>query len=81
MQHLLRVGRLGSAPASLQHLDVKEAQRGQPLRYRVRSQLPGAEHRRLVLADMLQAKLVRRTTKVLAKVLDGADVGANGARA
>jgi hypothetical protein len=79
-EHLLRVGRLGGGPASLQNLDVKETQCGEPLRDRVRSQLPGPEHRRLVLPDVLQTKLVRRTTKVLSKVLDGADVSANRPR-
>ena len=31
VKNLLRIGRLGHAPASLQDLDVKEAQRGQAL--------------------------------------------------
>ena len=77
MQHLLRIGRLGGAPASLQHLDVEESQRCQPLRDRVRRQLPGAEHRRLVLADVLRAKLIRRTMEVAGEMLNRADVGAN----
>ena len=78
MQHLLRVGRLGRAPAALEHLDVEEPQRCQTLRDRVRRQLPGAKHRRLVLADMLQAKLIGRTMEVPRVMLHRPDVGVNG---
>src|ERR1700692_3084823 len=80
MQDLLRIGRLGNAPAPLQHLDVKKAQSGQPLRDGARSQLPGAEHRSLVLADVFRAESVRRTTEVPGEVLDRAEISVNGAR-
>ncbi len=78
VQGLLRIRGLGRTPAPLQHLDVKEAQRRQPLRHRVRGQPSGAEHRRLVLADMLQTKLIGWTMEVLGMMLNRADVGANG---
>jgi hypothetical protein len=77
VQHLLRVRRLCGNPATLEHLDVKKSQRCQPLRDRVRRKLPGAENRRLVLADMLQAKLIGGTMEVLRIMLNRADIGAN----
>src|SRR5665213_757403 len=67
MQFLLRLGCLGDAPASLQHLDIQKPQCGKPLCDRVRGPLPGAEHRSLVLPDMIGAKPVRRTTEVLSE--------------
>ena len=78
MQPLLRTGRLGDTPVPLQHLDVKEAQSGQPLSDGARSELPGAEHRSLVLPDVFRAEPVRRTMEVPGEVLDRADVSANG---
>jgi hypothetical protein len=80
MQHLLRIGRLGNAPAPLQHLNIKEAQRRQPLRDGVRSQLPGTKHGCLVLPDVLRTEPVGRTVEMSGEVLDGADVTANGSR-
>src|ERR1035438_4157616 len=80
VKHLLRVGSLGGAPASLQDLDVEEAQRSQPLRNGVRSQLPGTEHRNLILPNVIRAELVWRTMEMLSEMLDGADVSANGPR-
>ena len=65
-------------PASLQHLDVEEAQSRKPLRHGVRRQLPPGEHGGLIPADVLQPKLVGRTTEVPREVLDGADVSVDG---
>jgi hypothetical protein len=59
-------------------LNIKEAQSRQPLRDGVRSQLPGTEHRRLVLPDVLRTEPVGRTVEVPGEVLDRADVSANG---
>ena len=42
-QHLLGIRHLSDAPSPLQPLAVEEAQSGQPLRDRVRRQLPGAQ--------------------------------------
>jgi hypothetical protein len=52
-QNLLRIRRLGNAPAALQHLYIEEAQSGQALRYGVRGQLPAREQRGLILANLL----------------------------
>jgi hypothetical protein len=68
----------GRTPASLQHLDIEEAQCRKPLRHGVRRQLPPGEHGSLILANMLQPKLVGRTMEVPREVLDGADVSAHG---
>src|SRR5229473_3557580 len=49
---LLRVGRLGNAPGSLERLDVEKAQSRQMLRHRVRRELPLVEQRGLIFADV-----------------------------
>jgi len=56
VQNLLRVWRLGDAPAFLQHLNIEEAQSCQPLGYGVRRQLPVSEQRGLILANMLRGQ-------------------------
>ena len=66
--HLLRIGRLGDTPAALQHVDVEEAQRRQPQDDGVRAELQLGEQHRLILANVLRAKLIGRTTKVPAEV-------------
>jgi integrase/recombinase XerD len=58
VQNLLRIRRLGNAPTSLQHLNIEETQRCQPLRHSVRGQLPAREQRGLILANLLGAKLI-----------------------
>jgi hypothetical protein len=78
MQHLHRIGCLGGAPAALQHLDVEEAQRSQPMGDRVWCQLPGAEYRCLTLPDVRQAKLIGWTVKVPGVMLNNTAVGVNG---
>jgi hypothetical protein len=78
VQNLLRIRCLGSAPASLQHLHIEEAQSSQALRYRVWGQLPAREQRGLILANMLGAKLIRRTMEVPTEMLDRVDVNVDG---
>ena len=78
MQNLFRIGRLGDAPASLQHLDIKEAQGCQPLGDGVWSQLPSREQQSLILTYMLWAKLIGWTMKVFTELLDGTDAGIDG---
>src|SRR5208282_4671381 len=48
VKHLLRIGRLCDAPASLQYLDVEEAQSSQPQCYGVRAELQLGEEHRLI---------------------------------
>jgi hypothetical protein len=78
VQDLLRIRRLGNAPASLQNLHIEETQRSQLLRHRVRSQLPLAEHGCLILANVFRTKLIRRTMEVPGVVLDRANVSSTG---
>jgi hypothetical protein len=80
VQDLLRIRSLGCTPASLQDLDVKEAQSGQTLGCSARSQLPVPKHRCLVLPDVLRTEPVGWTVKMPGEVLDRANVGVNGAR-
>jgi len=58
MQNLLRIRRLGDALASLQYLNIEEAQGCQPLGYGVRDQLPTREQRCLILANVFWTKLI-----------------------
>ena len=78
VQNLLRIRRLGDAPASLQNLRIEETQSCQPLRYGIRGQLPPGEKSSLILADVLRAKLIGRTMEVSTEVFNGADVSADG---
>src|ERR1017187_9234393 len=65
VMHLLRIGRLGDAPAALQHVNLEETKSGQPQDYSVRAELQLGEEHRLVLANVFRAKLIGRTTEVL----------------
>src|SRR5208282_6433375 len=76
--HLLRIRRLGDAPVALQHVDVKEAQRRQTQDDGVRTELELGEQSRLILANVLRAKLIGCTPEVLAEVRDTVHVGADG---
>ena len=76
--HLLRIGRLGDAPVALQHVNVEEPQRRQPQDDGVRAELQLGEQHRLILANVFRAKLIGRTTKVPAEVLNTVQVGADG---
>src|ERR1017187_9008603 len=58
--HLLRIGRLGAAPAAFQHVNVEETQRGKPQDYSVRAELQLGEEHRLILANLFRAKLIGR---------------------
>src|ERR1017187_9409853 len=76
--HLLRIGRLGAAPAAFQHVNVEETQRGKPQDYSVRAELQLGEEHRLILANVFRAKLIGRTTEVPAEVRNTVQVGADG---
>ena len=76
--YLPRIWRLGNAPVLLQYLDVEEPQRAQALNDRVRAELQLGKQHRQVLADMLRAKPVGASTKVLAEMLYTMHVGADG---
>ena len=76
--HLLRIGRLGDAPATLQHVNVEEPQRRQPQDDGVRTVLQLGEQHRLILANVLRAKLIGRTAKVPAEVRNTVQVCADG---
>jgi len=56
--HLLRIGRLGNAPATLQHVNVEEPEQCQPQDDRVRAELKLGEQSCLILAYVLRAKLI-----------------------
>ncbi len=66
--HLLRIGRLGDAPATLQNVNVEEAQRRQPQDDRVRAELELGEQRCLILAYVFRAKLIWRAPEIAAEV-------------
>src|SRR6266481_7098198 len=55
MNGLLRVGRLGNAPGSLERLDVEKAQSRQMLRHRVRREFPLLEQLCLIFTNVLGA--------------------------
>src|ERR1035437_1491866 len=78
--HLLRIGRLGDAPAPLQHVNVEETQRRQPQDYGVRAVLQLGEEHRLILANVFRAKLIGRAAKVPAEVRNTVQVAADGCR-
>src|ERR1039457_2651476 len=78
MTNLLRVGRLGDAPAALQHVNVEETQRRQTQDYGVRTVLQLGEEHRLILANVFRAKLIGRATKVPAEVCNTVQVAADG---
>ena len=72
--NLLRIGRLGDAPAALQHVDIEEAQGSQSQDYGVRAELERSEQSCLILANLLRAKLIGPAMKVLAEMLDAMKV-------
>src|SRR5450631_4124658 len=76
--HLLRIGRLGDAPVALQHVDIEEPKRRQPHDYGVRTVLQLGEEHRLVLANVLWAKLIGRAPEIPAEVRNAVQVGADG---
>ena len=78
MTQLLRIGGLRDAPVALQHVNVEEPQRRQPQDDGVRTELQLGEQHRLVLANVLRAKLIGRTAKVPAEVLNTVQVCADG---
>jgi len=76
---LLRIGRLGNAPATLQHVNVKGAQRRQPQDDRVRAELELGEQSCLILAYVLRTKLIGAGAgKISAEVLNTVQVCADG---
>jgi tetratricopeptide (TPR) repeat protein len=68
--NLLRIWRLGDAPAAPQHVNIEEAQRSQPQDHSVGAELQLGEEHRLILANVLRAKLVGWTMKISAEVLN-----------
>ena len=78
MQNLLRIGRLGDAPASLQYLHIEKTQGRQSLRDGVRLQFPVREQRGLILPNMLRAKLIGWTAEVAAEMLYRTNVSPDG---
>src|ERR1017187_4064093 len=78
--HFLGIGRLRYTPGSLQSLNEEETQSGQPLGNAARRQLSLAEQIGLVLADVLGTQAIRRTMKVVGKILHLADVTLDGPR-
>src|SRR5271156_4996757 len=74
---LLRIGRLSDAPATLQHVDIEEAQRRQPQDDGVRAVLQLGEQHRLILANVFRAKLIRRPPEVPAEVGNAVKVRAD----
>ena len=78
MPHLLRIGRLGDAPATLQHMNVEEPKRCQPQDDRVRTELELGKQSCLILAYVLRTKLIGRAPEISAEVLHTVQVGADG---
>src|SRR5271166_2095864 len=78
MKHLLGIGRLCDAPASLQYVDIEEAQRSQPQDHGVGAELQLSEEHRLILANVLRAKLIGPAAEVPAEVLHPVEVRADG---
>src|SRR5664280_2513510 len=76
--NLLRIGRLGDAPAALQHVNIEEAQRSQPQDHSVGTELQLGEEHRLILANVLRAKLIGPAAEVPAEVLHPVEVRADG---
>jgi hypothetical protein len=78
MTQLLRIGGLRDAPVALQHVNVEEPQRRQPQDDGVRTELQLGEQHRLVLANVLRAKLIGPAAEVPAEVLHPVEVRADG---
>jgi hypothetical protein len=76
--HLLRIRSLDDTPATLQHVNVEEAQRRQPQNDGVRTVLQPGEQHRLILANVFGTKLIGRAPEVPAEVGHTVKVGADG---
>jgi hypothetical protein len=61
-------------------MNVEETQRRQTQDYGVRTVLQLGEQHRLILANVLRAKLIGRPAKVLAEVCNTVQVAADGCR-
>ena len=80
MANLLRIRCRGAAPAALQHVNVEGPQSRQRQDYGVLAELqPGEEHR-LILGNLLWAKLIGRTTTVSVAVRNTVKVSADVCR-
>src|SRR5271170_2226543 len=75
---LLRIGRLGNAPPALQNVNIEEPQRRQTKGDGVRTVLQLGEEHRLILANVLWAKLIGRAPEVPAEVRHTVQVCADG---
>src|ERR1019366_3872123 len=75
---LLGIGRLRYTPGSLQGLNEKETQGGQPLGNAARSQLSLAEQIGLVLADVFGTPLVWRAMEITGEILHRRNVTLDG---
>ena len=69
-RYLLRIRCLGNTPASLQHLNVEEAQGSKPQDYGGRAELQLSEERRLILANVLGTAEPDDDVLVVVVVLD-----------
>ena len=76
--NLLRIGRLGDAPAALQHVDIEEPQSRQSQDDGVRAEPELGEQDCLILAYIPQAELIWPAMKVSAEVLNTVQVSADG---
>src|SRR5271166_4878390 len=75
--NLLRIWRLGDAPAALQHVNIEEAQRSQSQDHSVGTELQLGEEHRLIATNVFGAKLVGWAMKISAEVLNPMNVRAN----
>src|SRR6202047_658789 len=78
VSRLLRIRCIGHAPGFLDRLRVEEPQSGQPLCHGGRGQLSLTEQIRLVLADVLRSKLIRRAPEITREIRDRLDVAVYG---
>ena len=77
-KRLLGVGRLGHAPRLLEGFDEPEAPSREALGDTTGSQLPLAEPRGLLLAEVLGAQLIRRSVEVAGEIRDRTEIAAGG---
>ena len=71
---LLRVRHVRGGPWALEHLHVKEAQRGDPNGHGRGRHFANPEQVRLVLADVLQVQLLGRTPEVPGEIRNGEQI-------
>src|SRR5487761_1299761 len=76
--NLLRIGRLGDTPATLQHVDIEEAQSRQPQDDGVGTVLQLGEQHRLILANVFRTKLIGWAPEMLAEVRHTVKIRADG---